>query len=792
MSDTTTPPPQFTSALHDPFDVANVDNYSQPGMFGVSPDVWRSLANFGGNLAAAANARTPGGFLQYGGGFAGPFGAAVSASQGQGLQRGVDLSHMALNRANAQSAQMDNYIKAMNLPLQIQQNKMILDMMQNPQAWAAKYGFGAPTLGGGQQNAGNGGSTDNWKPTFGGATNAPQAPQSYVPFYEEASKRTGIPVSVLEAQSAQESGYNPGATGAAGEIGIDQIKPDTARNPGYGLTGVQNPDVLRDPRTNINFGADYLKARAGTNVDWTDPNQVAAALRAYNGGGDSQYAQHVMRYIPATQQQTAQGTPTPQAPGAPSPKPYQIASNTPVAPPAPPAAPNGNGYANYPENNPAATGGKPAPQAQQSAPQPQASAPPGGIARPAANANEWMQKADQAEAQANQLENQRSQITVENARRAAFIKTLPPIMQMSASMNPNLQPLPMPPGDPAALRTEANTYRQQALQYQRDQSSPVTLRGQGSAAITPQGVIQSPLEYEIIGPDQRKYRITQNTVEDNSKPYIRPEGVPSWAPPGTLSIAQADLSPGEKKAAEESAEDAFGEKARSQYASAVGTTRAMEDLDHQFDQLNSQGASWYNTGAGAQWKLAAAKAVNAVAASSNLPPIFDEAKVASGEDIVKQSKLAGMQTLATFFGGSREAASIVHSTQSAVPNIENTPQGGKLVLNGIREGAQWVQDQHEFMANWSQTHAGNMVGADVAFNKQTPSQMYTRRAISMIKPFEISSDKELSRYLPGTFVSYKGNIVQVPERQGMPSIPEYMQGAHPYSMTQAPQVPTNG
>lgn len=484
MSDTTIPP-QFTSALGDPFDPAGASNLHQPGMLGVSPDVWRSLANFGGNLAAAANARTPQGFLQYGGGFAGPFGAAVSASQGQGLQRGVDLSHMALNRAQSQSAQMDNYIKAMNLPLQLAQNRLMLEMMQDPQAWAAKYGFGNPTLSAGTPAAGSGGSTDNWKPAFGGATNAPQVPKEYIPFYEEASKRTGIPISVLQAQSAQESGFNPGATGSAGEIGIDQIKPDTARNPGYGLTGVQNPDVLRDPRTNILFGADYLKARAGGNVDWTDPAQVAAALRSYNGGGDAQYAQHVMRYIPASQPQTAA------APAASSP--YTVASNTPVAPPSQPAQ-SGGGYANYPENNPAATGGQPTPVGNlglvrnpdgsigtpgggfggKPTPQPQAQTAPAPAPQPQAQqqqaqpsqADVLMARATNYEQQANQLENQRSQITVENARRANFIKTLPAPMQMLAAQNPGLQPLPMPPGDPAALRTAAQQFRQNALELQ--------------------------------------------------------------------------------------------------------------------------------------------------------------------------------------------------------------------------------------------------------------------------------------------------------------------------------------
>ncbi|HEV8492505.1 MAG TPA: lytic transglycosylase domain-containing protein, partial [Candidatus Angelobacter sp.] len=534
MSDTTTPPQQFTSVIGDPFDPAGVSNLHQPGMLGISPDVWRSLAMFGSNMATSANARTPGGFLANGTGFAGPFAAAVGQSNQQGLQRGQTLSDIGYRNALAQNQRMQNYVTGINLPLQIAQNRMMLEMMQNPQAWAAKYGFGAPTISGGQTASGgsDNGTASDWKPTFGGATNAPQVPQAYVPFYEEASKRTGIPVNVLEAQSAQESGYNPGATGAAGEIGITQIKPDTARNPGYGLTGVQNPDTLRDPRANILFGADYLKARAG-NVDWSDPAQVATALRTYNGGGDPQYAQHVMRYIPATQQQTAAAQPsatqqqTASAPASdsnPPPKdpskmtdqewldwqsktypnlaqggtqlpsespaassPYQTASNTPVAPPSQPTPqlpaagqpvgtlglvrlPNGDIGTPAPQQAQAAPAQQPAPQQQTApAPTPQQQSQAQPQPKPAqqtGQADVLMARANAYEQQANQLENQRSQITVENARRTNFIKTLPAPMQMIAAQSPALQLLPMPPGDPAALRTAAQQFRANALELQ--------------------------------------------------------------------------------------------------------------------------------------------------------------------------------------------------------------------------------------------------------------------------------------------------------------------------------------
>ena len=165
-------------------------------------------------------------------------------------------------------------------------------------------------------------------------------PPEYLPFYQEASARTGIPVEVLMAQHEQESGFNPGATGAAGEIGIGQISPKTATDPGFGMTGI-DPATLKDPRTNINFAADYLAARAkAAGADFSTPESTAKALAAYNGGGDPNYVQNVTRYLPAMKTALA----PPAAPGA---APGRTAAATPPppnagplpVPPIPPANP---------------------------------------------------------------------------------------------------------------------------------------------------------------------------------------------------------------------------------------------------------------------------------------------------------------------------------------------------------------------------------------------------------------------------------------------------------------------
>lgn len=116
--------------------------------------------------------------------------------------------------------------------------------------------------------------------------------------FEEASKETGIPVAILKAQAQQESRFNPNAIGRSGEVGLLQVKPSTAAQPGYGVEPV-DPSKLTDPAENIRFGARYLaaRARAAGVESWNDPQQVAKGLTAYNGGGDPNYAQNVLRYL---------------------------------------------------------------------------------------------------------------------------------------------------------------------------------------------------------------------------------------------------------------------------------------------------------------------------------------------------------------------------------------------------------------------------------------------------------------------------------------------------------------
>jgi hypothetical protein len=80
---------------------------------------------------------------------------------------------------------------------------------------------------------------------------------SYLPLITLEAEKASLPPAIADAVAQIESAYRPEAYGRVGEVGLMQIRPETAALLGYGgtLSG------LFEPQTNIHFGVQYL-ARA--------------------------------------------------------------------------------------------------------------------------------------------------------------------------------------------------------------------------------------------------------------------------------------------------------------------------------------------------------------------------------------------------------------------------------------------------------------------------------------------------------------------------------------------------
>ncbi len=106
----------------------------------------------------------------------------------------------------------------------------------------------------------------------------------------EAEAR-GLPPEIADAVMKIESAYRPGARGAAGEIGLMQVMPPTAR-----LLGFNGDDeALADPETNIRLGVRYL-ATAWRLAD----GDLCTALMKYRAGhNEKRFSALSVRYCVA-------------------------------------------------------------------------------------------------------------------------------------------------------------------------------------------------------------------------------------------------------------------------------------------------------------------------------------------------------------------------------------------------------------------------------------------------------------------------------------------------------------
>jgi len=92
--------------------------------------------------------------------------------------------------------------------------------------------------------------------TTGSVSSAPKiaGKARYQDLVAKHARAQGVPVALAKAVVHVESRYNPRATGRVGEVGLMQLKLQTARGMGY--TGSRAN--LYDPETNIRYGMKYL------------------------------------------------------------------------------------------------------------------------------------------------------------------------------------------------------------------------------------------------------------------------------------------------------------------------------------------------------------------------------------------------------------------------------------------------------------------------------------------------------------------------------------------------------
>ena len=141
-------------------------------------------------------------------------------------------------------------------------------------------------------------------------TNVPRPCSAFPRFCElikQEAERTELDPALVDAVIKVESDYRPDTIGAAGEIGLMQVRPSTARLLGFGGTDQE----LAEPATNIRLGVTYL-AKAWSLAQ----GDLCRALMKYRAGlGEDrmtplsvEYCRRAREHLSVQGRQVAEGT----------------------------------------------------------------------------------------------------------------------------------------------------------------------------------------------------------------------------------------------------------------------------------------------------------------------------------------------------------------------------------------------------------------------------------------------------------------------------------------------------
>lgn len=717
------------SGSGNPFDFSTSDP-TTPGPLGVSLGTWRDIASFGGNLAQAANARTASGFLANGPGLAGPLGAAITGTLQQGQQEAAQRAALAGSAASTQSVNIDNLMKSFGITPAAARANIQTQALTKP-------GFLSDFMG-----QLNGSPAAVGAPAVSSAL-SPSASQSSgsipqdqrMPLVTQAVQGTPVPPAILAGLHDYETGgkWDPSAVNPSTKaFGLQQSLPSTAADPGYNTPPI-SPGAT--PLQQSAWSATYLANRgiAAGVKDWTDPAQVTQALIAYHGPQKDANGIDGPTYAQKVLQRAAQYGGGPAGPRAQVPGSFQVAQ----------------------------AGGGAIPTPGRSA---QPTQTPGSYTPDQAGSmgQQYIQQADELDRRANAM-----------------------------AVGSSITGLPM--GDPAAIHTQAQQTRALGQQLLSAGPEAAAKAGNSNTDIRPGGMAR------VMGPNGMEWvknpQLEKQQMPDGSTQYVHISPALPGAPDGTgptvspvvndRGLPVVEKLPPNLQDARNKAYTDFAGKDSDSFLAAQNTQQWLEQMNHAADTMNAKGG-FMGTGPTAPARLEFANTVNDILRTAGLPNAFDPSTVASWEELKKATQTAGFELASHYEGHARQAASTIVNATSAVPSQANSPVGFKVVSAGIQEAAQQAIDLHNELTNVYHNN-GDLTEGETGFYSRNPAQMYARRAISTVTPYAVTTDKQLGRYLPGTFVKYNNNIVQVPERDGAPPIPEYLKSTPP------PQgAPTNG
>lgn len=218
-----------------------------------------------------------------------------------------------------------------------------------------------------------------------------------------------------------------------------------------------------------------------------------------------------------------------------------------------------------------------------------------------------------------------------------------------------------------------------------------------------------------------------SALAGDGKPLLPPDGKFESPSVGTGLGGLKVLSRAQQTAADDEIKD-WGTTGLRAFNNANQTMALLTEMDHDYDTM-ARGGGFLVPGTAADIRGSLGKLVNTLSQATGSAPPFDPSKVASIEQFTKDTRRMGLTVLTTMLGNQREAAQTINNITEAVPGINNTYLGGKLLIGSIRAATQRAIDQRNFENAWQSKNQGNLTGAEEAFNAAHPAQDYANQVL---------------------------------------------------------------
>lgn len=176
--------------------------------------------------------------------------------------------------------------------------------------------------------------------------------------------------------------------------------------------------------------------------------------------------------------------------------------------------------------------------------------------------------------------------------------------------------------------------------------------------------------------------------------------------------------------------DQFSKDGNLAYKNAIVTKGQLAEVNNNLDTM-ARGGGLMVPGTAADFRTSLGKLITTFANITGTQPGVDPMKVAAAEDLNKLTQRMGINYLQTQLGSQREAAETIRNiTDKAIPGINNSLMGGKVLTSMIGALNDRSIDQYNWQTEWAARNHGDLRGADQAFSQAHPAEQYINKALA--------------------------------------------------------------